>query len=51
LTRPVVCHLSDHWDGEAGDRYSRHFGVTFNRREELDAVAGLRDYRHPRMLY
>jgi uncharacterized protein len=41
----VVCHLSDRWDREAADLYPRHFGVTFARREEFEAVAFLAEAR------
>jgi extradiol dioxygenase family protein len=41
----VVCHLSEHWDRHAADLYPRHFGVTFARREEFDAVAFLAEIR------
>jgi extradiol dioxygenase family protein len=33
----VVCHLSDHYDRDP-EMYPRHFGVTFRRREDFDAV-------------
>lgn len=33
----VVCHLSDKVD-EDPELYPRHFGVTFRRREDFDAV-------------
>jgi extradiol dioxygenase family protein len=33
----VVCHLSDDI-GDASDLYPRHFGITFRRREDFDAV-------------
>jgi extradiol dioxygenase family protein len=41
----VVCHLSERWDRDAADLYPRHFGVTFARREEFDAVAFLAETR------
>jgi uncharacterized protein len=37
----VVCHLSDRWAKEADDLYPRHFGITFQRKEECDAVVRL----------
>src|ERR1700728_1706352 len=41
----VVCHLSDGWDRDTEDLYPRHFGVTFARREEFEAVAFLAETR------
>ena len=37
----VVCHLSDKIEAEP-ELYPRHFGVTFRRREDFDAVLYLR---------
>ena len=34
----VVCHLSDRWEGGPVELYPRHFGVTFRRRADFDAV-------------
>ncbi len=36
----VVCHLSDSYELEP-ELYPRHFGVTFARREDFDAVGRL----------
>src|SRR5579875_9878 len=47
----LVCHLTARWDREIVDLYPRHFGITFRRREDFDAVhflaetRGLRFYR------
>ena len=41
----LVCHLSERWDRELGDLYPRHFGVTFHRREDFDAVLFLAETR------
>jgi extradiol dioxygenase family protein len=41
----VVCHLSDDWDRDGTELYPRHFGVTFARREEFDAVVFLAETR------
>lgn len=40
----VVCHLSDNYDLEP-EMYPRHFGVTFARRTDLDAVVRLVELR------
>ena len=37
----VGCHLSEGWDRDAGDLYPRHFGVTFRRLEDFEAVVRL----------
>jgi extradiol dioxygenase family protein len=41
----VVCHLSDSYDLEP-ELYPRHFGVTFARRADLDAVVRIVELRH-----
>jgi extradiol dioxygenase family protein len=41
----VVCHLSERIDTDP-DLYPRHFGVTFRRREDFDAVVALAEKRH-----
>ncbi len=41
----VVAHLSDRWDREVTDLYPRHFGTTFARREDFDALLRLADER------
>jgi len=41
----VVCHLSEAWAREVDDLYPRHFGVTFRRREDFDAVLSLAETR------
>ncbi len=41
----VVCHLSDQWDRGPLTMYPRHFGVTFRRREDFDAVLYLAETR------
>ena len=37
----LVCHLSERWEREVDNLYPRHFGVTFRRREDFDAVVRL----------
>ena len=37
----VVCHLSDRWDRQAPELYPRHFGITFRRRRDWEAVLAL----------
>jgi uncharacterized protein len=41
----VVCHLSDRWTREADDLYPRHFGITFRRREDFEALVRLAEAR------
>lgn len=41
----LVCHLSDRWERLSEDLYPRHFGITFARRRELDAVVYLAQTR------
>lgn len=41
----LVCHLSERWDRDVDDLYPRHFGVTFRRREDFDAVVRLAESR------
>ncbi len=41
----VVCHLSDAWDRDPSSLYPRHFGITFRRREDFDAVLFLAETR------
>jgi extradiol dioxygenase family protein len=41
----LVCHLSERIDTDPG-LYPRHFGVTFRRREDFDAVVALAEKRH-----
>jgi hypothetical protein len=41
----VVCHLSEQWDRGPLEMYPRHFGVTFRRREDFDAVLYLAETR------
>jgi uncharacterized protein len=41
----VVCHLSERWDRGPLQMYPRHFGVTFRRREDFDAVLFLAETR------
>ena len=41
----VVCHLSDNVDEEPS-LYPRHFGVTFRRREDFDALLRCAETRH-----
>lgn len=41
----VVCHLSDRWERDPGGLYPRHFGVTFHRREDFDALVRLAEAR------
>jgi extradiol dioxygenase family protein len=41
----LVCHRSDRWDHEVPDLYPRHFGVTFQRREDFDALVALVEAR------
>ncbi len=40
----VVCHLSDQIDSQP-DLYPRHFGVTFRRREDFEAVVRCAELR------
>jgi extradiol dioxygenase family protein len=42
----VVCHLSDRWTREPLELYPRHFGVTFRRRQDFDAVVFLAESRN-----
>jgi extradiol dioxygenase family protein len=42
----VVCHLSDKWNREPLEMYPRHFGVTFRRRQDFDAVVFLAETRN-----
>ncbi len=37
----IVCHRSESWDHELPDLYPRHFGVTFRKAEDFDAVVAL----------
>jgi extradiol dioxygenase family protein len=37
----VVCHRSEAWDRSVADLYPRHFGVTFRRRADFDALVRL----------
>jgi extradiol dioxygenase family protein len=41
----LVCHLSDRWERDNEDLYPRHFGITFARRKELDAIVYLAQTR------
>jgi extradiol dioxygenase family protein len=41
----LVCHLSDKWDLGPLEMYPRHFGVTFRRREDFDALLFLAETR------
>ena len=46
----LVCHLSDRIDEEP-QLYPRHFGVTFRRREDFDAVVRLARVRGAELFY
>lgn len=41
----VVCHLSERIDRQPA-LYPRHFGITFRRREDFEAVVSLAEKRH-----
>jgi hypothetical protein len=41
----IVCHLSDDWERDPSDLYPRHFGITFRRRQDFDAVLFLAELR------
>ncbi len=41
----VVCHLSEKWERDPLQMYPRHFGVTFRRRQDFDAVLFLAETR------
>ena len=46
----LVCHLSDRIDEEP-QLYPRHFGVTFRRREDFDAIVRLARVRGAEFFY